>query len=106
MFQNGAPDKFPDGLLLERLLVLHEAHQTFWLKKRNLHYERPYVNLYEDILACKDVWFEGLFSQDGNCVYAERCIGILGSLATIHRQRGDLTKTEEVLVSRSLYFLF
>ena len=32
----------------------------------------------------------GLFQSDKNHVYCERCVGILGTLATIHRQRGGV----------------
>jgi hypothetical protein len=85
--------------LLERLMVLYAAHQEFAGHKdntRNLRYERLYTELYHDFLLHSGQWF-GLFASDKNCVYAERCIGILGTLATIHRQRGAVSKAEEIL---------
>ena len=39
-----------------------------------------------------DAWLS-IFSANENYVFAERCIGVLGTLATLHRQRGNLNLT-------------
>jgi hypothetical protein len=44
----------------------------------------------------RELW-RGLFALDENYVLAERCCGMLGTLATGIRQRGDLLKTLPVL---------
>lgn len=49
-----------------------------------------------DMIRNSEEWF-AIFDHELNHRYAERCIVILGSLATIHRQRGDLIKCAEVL---------
>lgn len=85
--------------LLQRLLVLNAAFIEFSGHRNaesTLNYERVYTELYDDIMANDGQWF-GLFASDDNNVYAERCIGILGTLATILRRRGDVNKAEAVL---------
>jgi len=52
--------------------------------------------LYEDIRDHERAWF-AIFADDDNFVYAERCVGILGTLATILRQQGELLQAQEVL---------
>ena len=82
--------------LHERLLVLKEAHDKFYMHTANTRFERAYRTLYDDIRTHHVAWF-GLFEGDNNHVYAERCVGILGTLATIYRQRGEVSEAAEVL---------
>lgn len=82
--------------LNDRMAVLNRAYKTFYLRSRNMMHQRVYQELYEDIVAHDEAWF-GLFRQDQNYVHAERCVGILGTLATVYRQQGNLEMTEKVL---------
>ena len=58
--------------------------------------EREYAAYYKELQRDKESWthFLGL---PGNNVWAERSCGILGTLATAYRQRGELVAAEEVL---------
>lgn len=61
-----------------------------------LSYERLYTALYNDFVEHKVVW-DALFSCVENRVFAERSSGILGTLATIYRQRVELEKCMAVM---------
>jgi hypothetical protein len=58
--------------------------------------ERLYHAFFESLKQDQENWMSFL-SEPGNNVYAERASGILGTLATIHRQRNELDVAEEVL---------
>lgn len=86
---------------VKRLEVLYEAHNAFALapmmgKSSNLDSERLYYTLYQDILQHQDVWFGGIFMDEESIHHAEQCCGILGTLATIRRQRGDVACCLEI----------
>ena len=57
--------------------------------------EREYAAYYKELQRDKESWthFLGL---PGNNVWAERSCGILGTLATAYRQRGELVAAEEL----------
>lgn len=62
-------------------------------------HERVYLEYHEDLLQNEQDWVS-FFSHPENYVHAEQTCGILGTLATIFRQRGDTEsykKCEEVL---------
>lgn len=61
-----------------------KTHSEFVLLEQKFKGERVYLELYEDMLANKELWFS-IFSLDSNCTLAECCVGILGNLATILR---------------------
>jgi hypothetical protein len=61
----------------------------------NLDFERLYAELYQDIRDHKDIWFNEIFPIADK--YSERCVGILGTLATIRRQRGQVQDCLEIL---------
>jgi hypothetical protein len=42
-------------------------------------------------------WLDGMLSSDGNYVLAARSCGILGTLATIERSRGDLLHAQQTV---------
>mmetsp|Transcript_25396 Transcript_25396/g.54946 ORF Transcript_25396/g.54946 Transcript_25396/m.54946 type:complete len:507 (+) Transcript_25396:78-1598(+) len=88
----------------DRLIVLKQAHLRFEFLARaygqsNLEFERYYRDLYDDIIAHRNIWFDVIFSADNsvNPVHAERTTGILGTLCTILRQRGDLEGCMEIM---------
>lgn len=63
-----------------------------------LDFERYYRDLYEDIMEHYDLWFDKLFHVDtDDPTPAEFTTGILGTLCTILRQRGDLQECAEVM---------
>lgn len=91
--------RYKEEDLVQRLLVLNEANIEFAGHRNiesNWKYERVYTELYDDMMANDGQWF-GIFASDDNSTYAERCVGILGVLATILRRRGDVDKAEAVL---------
>jgi hypothetical protein len=44
-----------------------------------------------------DIWFDKIFHLKGDPKYAERTVGILGTLATILRQRGCVDECLKIL---------
>ncbi len=71
-----------------------EAHSAFLTgpsqsgtKLGNLQYEGKYKDYYEDIVANEDDWLT-FFDHPDNSEHAEHTCGILGTFATIYRQRG------------------
>eukprot|EP00985_Skeletonema_marinoi_P016042 scaffold8511_cov134-Skeletonema_marinoi.AAC.1 len=90
-------------LIADRRMVLQQAHLRFGTLSRvsynsGLDFERYYRDLYEDIQKYHDVWFDKLFNVDNpNPTHAEFTTGILGTLCTILRQRGDLEECAEIM---------
>lgn len=80
----------------ERLAFFEKANFAFSIFARMSHnssfdFERKYRDLHDDIEKHKDVWFDKIFNIDSeNPFHCERTVGILGTLCTILRQRGDL----------------
>lgn len=62
----------------------------------NLKGEKSFRDYYEDLEANKDQWLS-FFDHPGNCEHMEHTCGILGTLATIYRQRGNLADCTAVL---------
>jgi len=60
-------------------------------KLGNLKYEKEYRDYYDDIFKNETEWMT-FFDHPRNFVNAEHTCGILGSLATIYRQRGGMYK--------------
>ena len=58
--------------------------------------EKQYRELFLDMRADTNTWLQ-FFDEVDNSVFAERSTGILGTYATILRQRGELIKCEETL---------
>jgi len=89
--------------IADRRMVLQQAHLRFSCLARmsynsGLDFERYYRDLYEDILKYHDTWFDKLFHVDTlDTTPAEFTTGILGTLCTILRQRGDLEECSEVM---------
>lgn len=89
--------------IADRRNVLQQAYLRFSCLARmsynsGLDFERYYRDLYEDILKYHDTWFDKLFHVDTlDSTPAEFTTGILGTLCTILRQRGDLEECSEVM---------
>jgi hypothetical protein len=91
-----------DPLVIKRLQILHSAHTVFLtgaMMRNNLtpQCEASYLELFKDMKEHESFWLDGIFSSDGNYVLAERSCGILGSLATIQRSRGDLLNAQQTV---------
>lgn len=67
--------------------------------RSNMEEERVYMELYLDILGHQGLWFRRIYAEGVpmSYVFCEWTVGILGTLATIRRQRGDVSKCLEVL---------
>ena len=63
--------------------------------------ERAYHAYYDDLQRDRANWLAFL-AEAGNNVYAERSCGILGTLATIYRQRSEIAAAEGVLEMEGL----
>lgn len=89
----------------ERRMVLKQAHYRFSLLSKvsynsSMDFERYYRNLYDDIIEHHDIWFDKLYNVDNpNPTHAEFSTGILGTLCTILRQRGELEECSKVMVT-------
>jgi hypothetical protein len=86
----------------ERLAVLDKAHTQFSMRaamgQSNFNFERLYQDLHNDIIKHEDYWFNHIFKLTGiDSKYTERTVGILGTLATILRQRGEVKKALKIL---------
>jgi hypothetical protein len=62
----------------------------------NMRGEASYRAYYDDLVADRSIWMT-FFDELDNYEHAEHTCGILGTLATIYRQRGALKECEEVL---------
>mmetsp|Transcript_6498 Transcript_6498/g.9619 ORF Transcript_6498/g.9619 Transcript_6498/m.9619 type:complete len:358 (+) Transcript_6498:104-1177(+) len=65
-------------------------------KLGNLKGEQSYKDYYDDIVSSEEEWMS-FFNHKENSEHAEHTCGILGTLATIYRQRGVSGQCEEVL---------
>jgi hypothetical protein len=90
-------------MLGDRLCILKQAHLWFSLLSRvsynsALDFERHYRALFDDICTHRQIWFDRFFSVDtDDPTRAEFSTGILGTLCTILRQRGDIKGCNEVM---------
>ena len=58
------------------------------------------TEIYDDIIEHYDIWFDKLYNVDNpNPTHAEFSTGILGTLCTILRQRGELEECSKVMVT-------
>lgn len=62
----------------------------------NMKGEQAYRDYYDDIVADREKWM-AFFDEKENFQHAEQTCGILGTLATIYRQRGVLDECRQVL---------
>jgi hypothetical protein len=87
---------------LQHLQILSSAHAVFLagaMMRNNVtsECEARYLELFKDMKEHESVWLDEIFSSDGNYVLAERSCGILGTLATIQRSRGDLQDAQQTI---------
>lgn len=86
-----------------RMKILSAAHVQFEVmcqlkRTSNLESERHYQALYKDICEHKDLWFDYIFRlETREPMHCERCTGMLGTLCTILRQRGDFEECIKVM---------
>ena len=87
-----------------RMEYLRKAYNAFsgpaeGRTKPNLQEERAYLEFYRDLPRQPEFWFRRIFAEGVpmSHVFCEWTVGILGTLATIRRQRGDVAKCLEVL---------
>ena len=90
----------------DRIVKLQQANLRFngmfrSSNESSLEFERYYQDLYRDIMDHRDIWFDEIFRvpNNPNPVHAERTTGILGTLCTILRQRGDLDECMKVMTT-------
>lgn len=81
----GVPKNF--RLKQEAYSAFFTGPSTSGTKLGNLQYEKKYKDYYEDIVANEDEWMT-FFDHPDNHEHAEHTCGILGTFATIYRQRG------------------
>jgi hypothetical protein len=62
----------------------------------NMRGEASYRAYYDDLVVDRSIWM-AFFDERDNYQHAEHTCGILGTLATIYRQRGALQECEDVL---------
>jgi hypothetical protein len=102
-------EKYDKKNIMECLKVLDIAH-TLFIESGILHnwkHELEYLLLYEKVLEFEDLFFDGLLSIDSSMTFnsnfyiAERITCVLGTLALIYRQRGNLKKAD--LITRTVY---
>lgn len=95
------PEVMADATSHEHMKKLLDARNAFMKgivsgdRNEQTSQERTYHTLYLDIINHEDFWFSTIFSASS--VFCEWTVGILGTLATIRRQRGDVQKCLEVL---------
>lgn len=73
-----------------------KAHCEFVVLAEKFKGERIYSEFFEDMIKNRKLWF-GLFEMDENHILAECTVAMLGTLATLYRQRGDLKKATSVM---------
>lgn len=88
--QNVAP-------MMQRIMLLQSAWAAFSSpdKPNYTHSEAVYHQLYEDIRDNPSIWFDQVFPRDA--MYAEWTLKIVGTLATIRRQRGQVQDCLDIL---------
>ena len=81
---------------LQERISFYDRAKIPLMSNLNFRGEKEYTELYEDMISHPELW-EELFSHREHMVIAERCTGIIGTLATLHRQRGNLAHTLEIM---------
>jgi len=77
--------------LQEAAAIAHKRHIG---ERDNFKGERAYLAFYEELRANREEWLAFLSENPWLC---QNACAILGTLATIKRQRGDLAESEQVL---------
>lgn len=92
------PDGVPASFALKQVAstAFMEGRSFSGERLGNLKSERLYREYFDDLVADRGTWL-GFFEHRGNYQHAENTCGILGTLATIYRQRGALDDCELVL---------
>ena len=92
------PDGVPPNFPLKQQAVMHfkEGPSRSGKNLGNMRHEASYKAFYDDIVEDESIWMS-FFEHPDNDEHAEHTCGILGTLATIYRQRGDLQNCEDVL---------
>jgi len=92
------PEGVPPNFALKQAAVteLMTGAATRESSLGNMKYEATYRAYYEDVVESESMWMD-FFDERDNYEHAEHTCGILGTLATIYRQRGSLKDCEEVL---------
>ena len=93
------PDIMADSDNIPHMKKLTEARNCFMSKfstgQQNTNFESVYYDLYVEITENEDFWFSKAFPRGPE--FSEWTVGILGTLATIRRQRGHVEKCLEIL---------
>jgi len=92
------PDGVPDNFALKQqaAVELQKGPPSRPDQRGNMKGEKYYKEFYDDIVVDHTKWM-AFFDAHGNVTHAEHTCGILGTLATIYRQREWLAECEMVL---------
>ena len=91
---HGVPANF--GLKQAAANAFREGPASAAGRLGNFRGERAYRLYFEDLEANHAEWM-AFFDHEGNSEHAEHTCGILGTLATLYRRRGELVDCERVL---------
>ena len=90
-------DQVGNDALNDRTMVLSLAYRIYKETTTNpLSGVDMFEKLYQDLLSFEEQWFAILDDEDNHRL-AEQIVVILGTLATVYRQKGDVTKAVDVL---------
>ena len=91
------PDGVPDNFALKQVAHLEFLQGASSRSKRgNMKGEQAYREYFDDLVANREAWLL-FFDHPQNYEHAEHTCGILGTLATVLRQRGTQDVCQEVL---------
>jgi hypothetical protein len=93
------PDGVPPNFGLKQVALnafQAGAMQSPGASRGNFKGEKSYRDYYDDLEDNKEQWL-AFFDHPANYQHAEHTCGILGTLATIYRQRGDYSNCAAVL---------
>ena len=76
--------------------ILMNAHRSFSICKNNLHGEKEYKELFESMIRHGEEWTNFLIHPDCT-IQSEICVGMLGTYATLLRQRGDYKRAKLIV---------
>jgi hypothetical protein len=80
----------------QRFQVYTQAASALFTERNTFKGERAFTALFNDMVQHPAQW-DVIFSSARNMVIAERSVGVLGTLATMYRQRQNLDECERVL---------
>ena len=86
------------GVNLEfaRIAVLETAH-TCLVSRHFARHEREYMALFDDMKEFRSVWFDNILTNIYNYNLCDSILVVLGTLASIKRNRGELEDTRAIL---------